>query len=412
MCVASSLTGVLLFLRRQSLLTESLSHAAYPGMAFAVLLTAFFFPEGDSWAFIPLFCGAVLAAYLALVCVRWLQKRGVKSDAALCFVLAFFFGAGVFLASGLQGEFPRWHQAMDQFLFGQAATLRDLHVILYGGLSLLIVFFLRFFYHPLQAIFFDRTYAESQGISVSVLERIFWGLLLVSLIVGMRSVGVVLMSAMAVAPAVAARQWSDQLHRVLILAGVFGALSGLLGVVLSVELSIALSNPENKISLPTGPMIVLVSGGWAFISLMIAPKRGLLFRFARLVRFRLRCTEENLLKTAWKGAKTKEELFKVHKNTFLPFLLLRLRKQGWLKKEKGIYQLTEDGKERANQIIRFHRLWELYLTETLGRRAAEVHESAEEMEHIMTFDLEKRLTKLLANPTKDPHAQPIPERRR
>src|SRR5690606_9128863 len=117
--------------------------------------------------------------------------------------LAFFFGVGVLAASALQGRSPKWHQAMEQFLFGQAATLRDIHVLLYGGLALTVIFFLWIFYRPLQALFFDRDYAATLGLPVPFLERAFWILLLVSLVIGMRSVGVVLMSAMAIAPAIA-----------------------------------------------------------------------------------------------------------------------------------------------------------------------------------------------------------------
>ena len=90
-------------------------------------------------------------------------------------------------------------------------------------------------------------------------------------------------------------------------------------------------------------------------------------------------------------------------------LLFVLKKQGWIIQQKELFSLSEEGKRRAEAIVRLHRLWELYLTEEFGWQVEKVHASAEEMEHILTPDLEKRLTQHLSNPTKDPHAQPIPQ---
>ncbi|MCC6127663.1 MAG: metal ABC transporter permease, partial [Chlamydiae bacterium] len=255
MCLSSSLMGVIVFLRKKSLLAESLSHASYPGIVMGIFLLATLFPEASGeWTFLAVLFGALLTSFLALRSIEWLERRGkVFPDAALCFVLSVFFGSGIVFASGLQGSHPSWFKQMQMLLFGQVATMRDAHIAIYGFLALLVCLFLATLYRPLQAILFDSGYAKSLGMRVKSIDRLFYVLLLFSIIVSLRSVGVVLMSGMLIAPAVAARQYTNRLATMFWLAGFFGILSAFLGYVLSVEGSSYASSPELKISLPTGP---------------------------------------------------------------------------------------------------------------------------------------------------------------
>ena len=392
MCIASSLMGVMVFLRKRSLLAESLSHATYPGACLGVFGLALFFPHLEEWTFIAVLGGAFLSSLLALKAINYLElKANVKPDAALCFILAVFFGAGIVIASAMQSAFPVWYQQVRMLLFGQAATMGDIHIWIYGSLALLIVGFIWNSFRPLQAYLFDPSFSKSTGIRTALLEKVLFCFLLLSLIVGIRSVGVVLMSGMLIAPAVCARAFSDRLQYVFLIAAIVGGVSGFLGNYLSVVLEI-----------PTGPMIVLVGTAFALLGLMFSPKRGLVFRLVRASAFRLRCLEENILKAIWKNGKPSENL------TFMvQFALWRLKKQGWVKPSG---KLTVDGGKKAALIVRLHRLWELYLTEELGFHAEKVHRTAEEMEHILTPEMEERLTHLLENPMRDPHHQPIPEK--
>ncbi|MBS0626341.1 MAG: metal ABC transporter permease [Verrucomicrobia bacterium] len=408
MCLSASLMGVFVFLRKKSLLSESLSHASYPGVVMGVAIVATFFPQAEEWSFAAVLIGAFIASFLGFQAIEWLEKKGkVRPDAALCFVLSVFFGVGIVAASALQGTNPSWFKQVQMFLFGQAATMTDIHIGIYGSLSAAIALFLFAVYRPLQAVLFDSSYAKSLGIKAVWLERLLFWLLLVSIIVGMRSVGVILMSGMLVAPAVAARQYSNRLPVVFLLAGLFGVLSALIGHVLSVEASIRWSAPGAKFSLPTGPLIVLTGTFWALFSLAFAPKRGVVFRLIRIYIFRYRCLQENILKTLWKKKAVLRSDF--DPSLSMDWVLWRMVRHGWLSRSTH-YELTIDGARKAASLVRRHRLWELYLTSSLGRDAEEVHRSAEEMEHILTPELEMRLTELLSDPKKDPHQQPIPER--
>ncbi len=414
MCVASSLMGVLLFLKKKTLLSESLSHATYPGVVIGAMLIGCFFPGNNPWVFVIILVCAFATSFMALKLIGFLQeKQKMHPDSALCFVLALFFGIGIVATSVMQSVFPSMQRQMLMLLFGQAATMTDAHIYLYGSLAILVSFVMVLMFHPLRAISFDRDFSQSLGIKVSLLEKILFWLLLISLILGIRSVGVVLMSGMVIAPAVAARQFTNHLHKMFFLSAFFGALSGVLGNVVSVFGTLALSTETERLTLPTGPMIVLVGGTFAFFALCFAPERGWVFRKIRAGSFRIRCLEENILKGMWKkGALSRESLKSLFGiSSFALFLAQRrLLKQGWIYKNKDLYHLTADGVRKATTIVRLHRLWELYLADTLKLHLEKVHKTAEEMEHILTPDIEERLTTLLANPTKDPHHQPIPKR--
>lgn len=408
MCIAASLMGVILFLQKRLLVGESISHAAYPGAIAGIGALSLFGSEFEGFSFLAVLVGALASSWLGMKLIDKLErKRKIKSDAALCFVLSLFFGVGVLFASFLQSAAPLWASQVQLLLFGQAATLTDEHIFIYGSLALGCLLFILSAFRPIQALLFDRVYAQSIGIRARSVERALFWLLLFSIIVGIRSVGVILMSGMLIAPAIAARQFSHKLKPMFWIAASIGALSGLVGNVLSVEGALS----SAALQLPTGPLIVLIGSAIAFCSLLFAPKRGVLFRLVRVAAFRFRCLEENILKGIWKRKEMEVSELKRRYPTMLRLVLLRLSRQGWISKSGDRFHLTQDGLSRASHIVRLHRLWELYLTQQLKHQPEKVHRSAEEMEHILTPELELELTQLLSNPQVDPHAQPIPQRK-
>jgi manganese/zinc/iron transport system permease protein len=192
-----------------------------------------------------------------------------------------------------------------------------------------------------------------------------------------------------------------------------GAFSGFLGNYLSVEIP-QWGGQSWDFSLPTGPMILLCASAICIVSLLLAPKNGLVSRLFRIQRFREQCRAENLLKSLWyRGGSCQASFKEIKAWQPLSFwqlrrLLTTLRGQGWIEMNGSqSVRLTKDGRYRAARIVRFHRLWEAYLV-FLGQGVEKVHRSAEEMEHIITPELEKELEELLGDPKHDPHAQPIP----
>lgn len=419
MCLAAALVGVIVFLRKQSLVGESLSHAAYPGVVIGVICAGMLEVSDEQEILLALLvmAGAFLSALIGLWVIIFLERRWkVRSDSALCFVLSAFFGIGLTLASQVQFAYSSLYRQIQIYLYGQAATMTDIHIYIYGTLSLLVLGVVVFFYKEIYAISFDRDYSRSIGINTRAIDSLVFCLIVLAVVIGIRSVGVVLMSAMLIAPAAAARQYSNKLYMIFAWAAFFGLLSGFLGNYLSVEMSHSLASefPSGRLALPTGPMIVIVASLICLLSLMFAPQRGLLLRLMRVAGFRYRCMCENLLKAIWRYGANGEVTFDMiakYQSASVWYLRLVLRSlvsQGWLERSPGGYHLTSDGALWAARIVRLHRLWEVYLVDYLGMGAERVHRSAEEMEHIISPELEKQLTLLLNDPKYDPHHQPIP----
>ena len=137
MCVAASLMGVVVFLQKKSLLSESLSHAAYPGAAIGVAFIALFLPQCEEWTLLSVLIGALLSSWLGLKAIDFLERRAkIPSDAALCFTLSIFFGLGIVITSFMQASLAVWHKQTQMLLFGQVATMTDLHIWVYAILGI------------------------------------------------------------------------------------------------------------------------------------------------------------------------------------------------------------------------------------------------------------------------------------
>src|SRR5688572_2756424 len=239
--IVSGMLGSFAVLRRQSLLGDAISHAALPGIVLAFLITRDREP-------VVLMLGALIAGWLAtLFMLNITRNTRIKDDSALGIVLSVFFGFGLMLLTFTQ-KLPDATQAgLDKFLFGQAATLLQSDVITMAVIGALALGLLVIFWKEFKLITFDPEYAGSLGFPVRVLDVLLTTLLVIAIVIGLQTVGVVLMSAMVVAPAAAARQWTDKLKFMVILGGFFGAIAGVSGTLIS----------GSAAKIPTGPVIVL-----------------------------------------------------------------------------------------------------------------------------------------------------------
>lgn len=398
---AASFMSVVIFIRKRAMLGETISHATYPGVMIGLFIASLF--DLDKAYPLLILCGGILTGYLGNLLLEFMNRNfRISNDAAMTFVLASFFGIGITIASYAQVSAPGLFQKIRVYLYGQTATMTDQHIYLYLLLTVPVVLTVLFFYKELVMLLFDRSFARLANGSFAALDALLFALITFSVCLGMRSVGVILISAMLVVPALAARQYTNRLSTMFCLSGLFGLLSALLGNYLSITLTalIAKYRPEFHTSLPTGPMIIIVAGFFAIFSLLFAPKRGVVIRSIRAFLFRIRIDQENLIKALWREKKLE--------GNGTSLILLRLK--GFVAKEGNHYILTPLGEARGSQIVRLHRLWELYLVRDHKFDATLVHKSAEEIEHILTPELERELTRHLDNPQFDPHNQPIPAR--
>lgn len=260
--IISGVLGSFAVLRKQSLLGDGVSHAALPGVVLAFLLTGSKNTE-------VLLLGALLTGLFAtFLIVQIVRHSRIKFDTALALIMSVFFGGGLVLLTYSQ-KIPNANQAgLSRFIYGQASTLlaRDVSLMLVCGI--LLIFVVLLFWKEFKLLSFDAEFAQTLGFPTSRLNLLLSFLIVVAIIIGLQTVGVVLMSAMLIAPAVAARQWSNRLWVMVTLAALFGAVSGICGTLLSSAVS----------GLPTGPVIVVCVTVIAVFSLLFAPGRGVVYR--------------------------------------------------------------------------------------------------------------------------------------
>ncbi len=259
----SGILGSFAVLRNQSLLGDAISHAALPGIVLAYLFT------GEKSSFV-LLSGAIVCGILGSYFVNDIVKNSrLKTDTALGIILSVFFGIGMMLLTYAQSLEDANQAGLDKYLFGQASTLMQKDVLLMLGFlipSLLLVFT---FWKEIKIFLFDAEYAQTLDIPVRKINLMLTLLIVIIIVMGLQTVGVVLMSSLLLAPAAAARQWTNSLSKMLGIAAIIGAFSGIFGSYISATES----------NLPTGPVVVLIVSVIVFISLLFAPQRGLIAKY-------------------------------------------------------------------------------------------------------------------------------------
>lgn len=337
--------GVFALLRRQSMLGDAISHAALPGVAIAFLLTGSRDP-------LVLVLGALFSGWIGTLVVNAITRTTrLREDSALGIVLSVFFGIGlVFLV--IVNRLPTAGKAgLSTFLFGNASTMltRDVWTICLLGLACLVCLFL--FWKEFKLISFDRQFAATTGLPERLLDTSLTTLIVLAIVIGLQAVGVVLMSALVVAPAAAARQFSDKLFNVVMLAGLFGAVSGVAGAGLSASIA----------RLPTGPVIVVIASAITLAALLFAPHRGLLPDYLRYLASRRRIQTQRILQALYRLVESDPDPFRPHDPHALQVIGLRSARHtlkvlvdlGWVEYvgERGWIRLTDSGWQEAQRSV-------------------------------------------------------------
>ena len=263
--LASGIAGTFAVLRKESLIGDGLSHAALPGVVIAFLLTGIKDIE-------VLITGAALssiaAAWLITITV---ENSKIKFDGALATILSAFFGLGMVLLTYLQSLNNAGQAGLSKFIFGQAATILARDVYITSAAALIIIVLTALFWKELKLISFDVEYAKTLQIPVTFTLILYRSLLIMTIIIGIQSVGAILISSLLIAPAVGARQWTNKLGTMCILAGFFGMVSAIGGTIWSTSVQ----------KLPTGPAIIVILSVIVLLSLIFAPNRGILWQYRK-----------------------------------------------------------------------------------------------------------------------------------
>jgi manganese/zinc/iron transport system permease protein len=273
---AAGCTGAFLTLRRRALVSDAMAHATLPGIALAFLLMAALGGDGRNLA--GLLIGAALSATLGLLWLQSLTRTRLPEDAAIAATLSVTYGAGIVLLTVIQNLSLGRPAGLEGFLLGSTAGMLRSEAILIasgGALTLATLHLLR---RPLAMTAFDPAHARLMGVNTRAADMALLLLTLACVLLGLRVVGLVLIVALLITPALAARLWCHSMAGTALLAGTIGAASGHLGSALSVALP----------HIPTGPAIVLTAFAAFTLSALLAPDRGLLSRSLARARLRAR----------------------------------------------------------------------------------------------------------------------------
>jgi manganese/zinc/iron transport system permease protein len=282
----SGVLGCFAVLRRQSLLGDTLSHAALPGICLGFL-----------WAgareLEALLAGAFLTGAAAALLVLLIAGRSrLKTDAALGIALSVFFAIGIVLLTHIQAGGGAGQAGLSTFLFGQAAAMLRADLGVMAAVTAAALLLVAVLWKEVKLVTFDPGFAAAAGLPVVALEIALTVMIALAIVVGLQLVGVVLMTAMIVAPPVAARQWTRRLESMVLLSAGFGVLAGVSGAVISATAR----------GLATGPVIVLAISAIVLVSLLLAPERGLVWTGLAALAERRRLRGQRVLLTLYRLA--------------------------------------------------------------------------------------------------------------
>lgn len=403
LAVSSAVVGTFTFLKKRALTGDAVAHSVLPGVCLAFILS------GSKNPF-ALIIGAFITGWLSLLFIDLVTKKSkIKEDTAIGLTLSVFFGIGILLLTAIQRTGNVSQSGLDHFLFGKAASLVGEDLMVFSITGILLILTIVAFYKELKVISFDPNFSTSSGVPVKALDLLLTSLTVLAVVIGIQAVGVVLMAAMLITPAAAAKYWTDKLLSMVLLAALFGAISGVSGAFISYVAP----------SMPTGPWIVVIISMIAIFSFFLAPKKGIISKELQQKRNKDKILEDNILKLFYHlseknddffANRTLSEMMEKRKMDQIQLKrgLKRLISYRYLQKDGENWKLTEVGRAKGKRIVKLHRLWEVYLTNQLQIAPDHVHEDAETIEHIITPEIEAELEKLLKYPEMDPHKERIP----
>ncbi len=405
--VGSALVGTFAVLRREAMVGDVMAHAVVPGIGVAYAIV--------HRAELPvLLWGAYLSVAVALMGVSLLRKESrLREDARLGIVLSVAFGGGIILLTALQRGQGVQQAALWRFLFGQAAAITWSDVGLIAGIVTLVGIFIAVAFKELVALAFDAAFLHTLPLPLRWVEFGYRIAVASVIVVGVYSVGALLMGAFLVLPPMAARFFARRVKGMVLGAAVVASVAVGIGVWLSVTFP----------RVATGPVIVSTAALLMGISHVVAPRRGVLSQLWYGLGRWWRNWDEDAHKVLyqiveqdvggrWEGWHLwafvgRRVRYRFQAVVVVLWLWLR-GSVGWSAPQ--CWFVTQRGRERALRVVRRHRLWELYLERVLGIAPESVHQEAEFIEHVLTPELEEHLEELLQYPQTDPHGRPIPPR--
>ena len=411
--IGAGAVGTFMLLRRRALLGDVIGHSALPGIALAFLSVELIAP-GSERSLPVLLLGALVAGLAGVGCTMGITRFSrIKPDAALAIVLSVFFGAGIAIFTIIQ-KLPTGQMAgLQQFIYGQTASMTAADVRLIAGTSFVVVVVLATFFKEFRLLCFDEEFGRSHGWPTTGLDFVLMALVVSMVIIGLQSVGMLLVVAMLIIPAAAARFWTERLGPMTLIAATFGGTAAWLGGVISSLFA----------RFSAGAVIVLVGSLFFMISLAMGTRRGLVPQFFIHMATRRRVGRHDLARTLYELLEPKlpndaatttatttadpicRHLLRhseiLRRRSWSPARLGRLIRRavsdGFLQTVGDGWKLTESGARNARSVARNHRLWETYLVLHADIATSHVDRDADLIEHVLDPELVEQLQQTLAS---------------
>ncbi|MEE2996793.1 MAG: iron chelate uptake ABC transporter family permease subunit [Pseudomonadota bacterium] len=333
--VGGGVIGVFSLLRKRALISDAISHATLPGIAIAFMLSVALGGSGRNLAL--LMAGAALTGAMGIFAVQWICRHTrLAEDTAIGTVLSVFFGIGIVLLSHIQTMQAAGQAGLNHFLLGSTALLTSDEALLISISSAVAIVCSIAFMKEFGSVAFDEGFAKAQGWRVARIDLIMMLLILAIVTIGLKTVGLILIIALVIIPPAAARFWTNRLGRMVALSGAFGGLAGWAGGSISALL------PD----MPAGAMIVLAATSIFIVSLLCAPRTGVVAWSVRQLGLQLTLAETRGLLAMASGNTPPD-----------PMARRMVRWRGYIDSNG---QLTASGTLAATEADRQRQLWEAY----------------------------------------------------
>ncbi|MEX0586158.1 MAG: iron chelate uptake ABC transporter family permease subunit [Pirellulales bacterium] len=403
--LAAGTIGSFALLRKRALMGDALSHATLPGIGLAFIASTAWGVSGKS---LPvLLAGASATGVLGVFAILFLRKNTrLKEDAAMGIVLSVFFGAGAALLGVIQ-QMSAGHQAgLESFIYGKTASMTagDAEAIAVAGAVVALACVI--FFKEFRLLCFDDAYAHSQGFSITFLDVTMMALVVIVTVIGLQAVGLILVIALLIVPAAAARFSTERVLPMTLLSAAIGGVSAMIGAGMSAVFP----------RLPSGAMIVMVAAATFALSMLFGPARGVLPRVLRRVMLARKIGRQHLLRAIYEELESRSPAGGLDSAGDSPPVGSRalMAKRSWSAGElarlirraereslvvalpDGSLRLTARGAADARRLVHEHRLWELYLITHADVAPSRVDREADTIEHILGPEMIAELETLLA----------------
>ncbi|MEE9372454.1 MAG: iron chelate uptake ABC transporter family permease subunit [Saprospiraceae bacterium] len=400
--VASSLVGILcgvlgcfLVLRNMSLIGDALSHAILPGVFIPFMIIGY--------SKVGFFLGTLSAAIISAIAITWIQNNvKTKNDAAIGIVFTLMFSIGVTGISFLNNA-QGVHLDLKDFLFGSTLGISNEDIVITSIVTLYAIASVIIFYRYLFITTFQATIAATMGISVQFVHYFLMLLVSLAIVASLQTVGIILVVAMLITPASTALLLSNNLKKVLIISGIIGLLSAVFGLVAAIILNT-----------PPGPAMCIMATLFYALAVVFSPSKGILIKRKNKRDQKALIQREDILKLMYKSKIILSKKAIIDRMSYtsstLSSRLSELTQSGAIAVVEGGYKITGRGRDLGEKLVRAHRLWESYLVDEMGLKDDQIHEDAENLEHVLDHEMIDSLDEKLGFPDKDPHGAPIPQK--